>query len=172
MATFDLEESRTSLESYFAAQEDVELAYLHGSQARQQANSFSDVDIAVLLRGEPDGGRSFDARMRLIGDLVELLKLTDVDVAVLNHAPASLRYRVLKDGLLLYCRDHDRWIAFRLRTVNEYLDFKPFLERHTRAILEKARKGELLDGYDPHRGALERYRQKRKRFEGTPTPKL
>jgi predicted nucleotidyltransferase len=170
MATFDLDESRAALEAYFAAQEDVELAYLYGSQARGQENRFSDVDIAVLLRGEPDAERCFEARLRLIGDLVEILRMEELDVAVLNQAPASLRYRVLKEGLRLYCRDHDRWIAFRLQTVNEYLDFKPFLERHTRALLEKARKGELLDGYDPHRGALERYRQKRERLKGTPTP--
>jgi hypothetical protein len=30
------------------------------------------------------------------------------------------------------------------------LDFKPILERHKRAILEKARKAGLLRGYDVH----------------------
>jgi len=58
-------------------------------------------------------------------------------------------------------------IAFQVRSVNVYLDLKPILERHEHAILERARKGELLLGYDPHRGALERHRQLRECLERT-----
>jgi len=95
---------------------------------------------------------------------------SDVDVLILNQAPPALRYAVLRDGILLFCRDHQAMIEFRVRTVNEYLDFKPILRRHEHAILDKARKGELLSGYDPHRGALERYRELRERFAETLPP--
>jgi hypothetical protein len=56
----------------------------------------------------------------------------------------GLRYAVLRDGILLFCRDRQAMIEFRVRALNEYLDFKPILKRHERAILEKARKGELF----------------------------
>jgi hypothetical protein len=49
----------------------------------------------------------------------------------------------------------------------DFIDFKPILKRHERAILGKARKGELLSGYNPHRGTLERYRRLRERLAGT-----
>lgn len=84
---------------------------------------------------------------------------------ILNQAPPlALRYHVLRDVVLLYCRAPNIRVEFTARTVSAYLDFKPVIEQHERAILERARKGELLHGYNPHRGALERYRRLRERF--------
>jgi predicted nucleotidyltransferase len=166
MVIINIPGCRTSLEVYFASQTEVVLAYLYGSQARGQANPLSDVDIAVLLTGQPDAGQCFDARLMLIGDLTHLLHTDEVDVAILNQTPPALNYRVLRDGLSLFCRDRDHMLSFRVRVINEFLDFMPILERHEHAILEKARKGELLNGYNPYRGALERYRTLRERPEG------
>jgi predicted nucleotidyltransferase len=148
MSYFNLDKHKDALERYFASLREVVLAYLFGSHARGQAWAHSDVDVAVLLEDD-DGDRCFDVRLEV------------------NQAPPALRYAVLRDGILLFCRDHRARIEFHLRTVNEYLDFKPILERHERAILEKARKGELLDGYNPHRGTLERYQRLRERLAGT-----
>jgi len=166
MDAFDLQQHRQVLAEYFASRRDVILAYLFGSQARRKAGPLSDVDFAVLLAGRPDDSVCFDVRLEITGDLMKRIKVNDVDVAILNCVPISLRYRVLRDGELLFCSDHDRMIAFCLHTVNEYLDFKPILDRHEHAILERARKGELFDGHNPHRGALERYRRLRQRLEG------
>jgi predicted nucleotidyltransferase len=168
MGTFNLDEHKPALEAYFAALDDVVLAYLFGSHARGQAGPLSDVDVAVLLADRPDDGRCFDRRLEIMGGLMDILRLNDVDVAILNQTPLALRYRVVRDGALLFCRDHQAMIEFRVRTVNEYLDFKPVIEQHERAILQRARKGQLLHGYNPHRGALERYRRLRERLKGTP----
>lgn len=167
MDAFRLRDHTGALERYFASMAEVALAFLFGSQAQGRAWAQSDVDVAVLLAGRPAAGRCFDARLELIGGLSRLL-LREVDVLVLNQAPPALRYAVLRDGVLLFCHDRQTLIEFRLRTVNEYLDFKPILLRHERAILEKARKGELLSGYDPHHGALERYRRLRERLAEAP----
>ncbi len=166
MKDFNLDEHRDALERYFASLHGVVLAYLFGSHARGQAWAHSDVDVAVLLE-DNDSDRCFDTRLEIIDGLMDLLRTDDVDVLILNQAPPALRYAVLRDGILLFCRDHRARIEFHLRTVNEYLDFKPILKRHERAILEKARKGELLDGYNPHRGTLERYQRLRERLAGT-----
>ena len=157
------------LVQYFAAQGNVLLAYLYGSQARGDSNALSDVDLAILLNDNPDSQSCFETRLRVMGDISHILHIEDIDVAILNQASLALRYRVLRDGKLLYCADHDRMIAFRVRTINEYLDFKPILLRHERAIIEKARTGELFNGYNPHRGSLEHYRQSHKHVERTPT---
>ena len=161
----DLSLHYSALQNYFNSLDMVLLAYLFGSYARDQAGPLSDVDIAVLLAGDPDAKRCFEMRLQLIGGVMDLLHFNDVDVIILNQAPLALRYRVLRDGALLYCRDEQTRITFTARTVSEYLDFKPVIERHERAILERARRGELLNGYNPHRGALERYRQMRQRLE-------
>ena len=170
MDQFDLSQYSDGLEQYFASLDGVVLAYLFGSHARGQAWTHSDVDVAVLLENRPDDDRCFDARLEVIGGLVDVLHTNEVDVLILNQAPAALRYAVLRDGILLFCRNRQAMIEFRLRALNEYLDFKPILKRHERAILEKARKGELLSGYNPYRGTLERYRKLRERLAGTRPP--
>ena len=150
MERFDLKNCRDRLERYFASLDEVVLAYLFGSHARGQAWAHSDVDVAILLEGCPEDGHCLDLRLEIIGGLADLLNTDEVDVLILNQAPSTLRYAVLRDGVLLFCRDRQSMIEFRLQTVNEYLDFKPILDRHKRAILEKARKGELLSGHDAH----------------------
>ena len=167
MESFDLGQYAAALEQYFASLDGVVLAYLFGSHARGQAWAHSDVDVAVLLEGRPDNDRCFDMRLEAIGGLMGILHTNDVDVLILNQAPPALRYAVLRDGIILFCRDRQAMIEFRVRTLNEYLDFKPILKRHGDAILEKARKGELLSGYDPHKDTLERYRRLRERLAET-----
>jgi len=140
---FDLGQYAEKLSRYFASIEDVILAYLFGSHARGRAWAESDVDVAVLLAGRPDDDHCLDTRMEVIGRLMDLLRTDDVDVVILNQAPPALRYAVLRDGILLYCRDHRAKMEFHLYTLNEYLDFQPILRRHERAFLDKARRGEL-----------------------------
>ena len=170
MERFELGRYADMLEQYFASLDGVVLAYLFGSHARGQAGPLSDVDTAVLLEGHPDDDRCLDMRLEIIGGLMGLLHTNDVDVLILNQAPPALRYAVLRDGVLLFCRDRQAMIQFRVQTLNEYLDFKPILRRHERAILERAQKGELLSGHDPHRGAIERYRRLRERLEKASSP--
>jgi len=166
----DLSQYETVLESYFGSLDSVMLAYLFGSRARGTGGPLSDVDVAVLLVGAPDEDLMFDMRLEIIGGLMGILHINDVDIVILNQMPLALRFRVLRDGVLLYCRDRQAMIEFTARTVSEYLDFKPVLERHERAILEKARKGELLSGYNPYRGTLKRYRQLREQLKGAAEP--
>ena len=167
MEHFELDEHKEALAQYFAALDGVVLAYLFGSHARGQAWAHSDVDVAVLLQGHPDDARCMDMRLEVIGGLMERLHTDEVDVLILNQGFPALNYAVLRDGALIFCRDHQARIAFYLRTLNEYLDFKPVLKRHERAILEKARRGELLSGYNPYRGTLERYQRLRERLGRT-----
>lgn len=152
--------------------DDVVLVYLFGSQARGQGGPLSDVDIAVLLADGAPEAEAFEKRLTLMAEIGHQLGRNDVDVLILNHSPLALAYRVLRDGLLLYCRDEARRVAFTAKTVSMYLDFKPILERHERAILERARRGELLHGYNPHHGTLERYRQLRERLKEPASPDL
>lgn len=148
----------------------VVVAYLFGSYARGQAGLLSDVDVAVLLSGQPTESECFDVRLDILERAITGLGRNEVDVAVLNQTPLALRYRVVRDGQIIVCRDEAARLAFTARTVSMYLDFKPALEVFERATLQRARKGELTHGYNPHRGAVERYRRFRQSLTGTPTP--
>ena len=154
----------TAMATYAATMPNIVALYLFGSQARERAGPLSDVDVAVLLDQGVTADHYFDLRLQYLQQLSDQLQRDDVDVLILNEAPPALAYRVLWDGKLLFCRDRTVLAAYKAATVTTYLDFEPIIKRHERAVLERARKGALLDGYNPHRGALERYRRLRERL--------
>ncbi len=105
-------------------------AYLFGSVARGTDSSSSDVDVGILLRTAPPGELN-SLRFALEGDLERALGRT-TQVVVLNHAPADLVHRVLRDGRLLLERDRGARIRFEVRARNEYFDLLPILNRYRR----------------------------------------
>jgi uncharacterized protein len=152
MPVFDLAETLPKLEALFAAQTDVQVAYLFGSQAKGKAHAHSDLDVAVLLEGQPDGAMCTQRRLDVIGDLMSLLHTNDVDVVVLNQADLVLRHQVVAYGKLAYAREHSIAVEFRVRTLNLYMDFAPFLKRMEQAFFQRIREGRFLDGYNPYHG--------------------
>ena len=154
MPALDVAQYTDQLSAYFANLPRVDLAYLFGSQARRKAGPLSDVDIAVLLEGMPDTDTCFDLRLEIIGGMMCILRTDDVDVVILNQAPLALQYQVVRDGELIFCRDRRLAVEYRCRVLNLYFDFEPLLERHKQTFFEKVRKGELLSGYNPYRGAF------------------
>ncbi len=152
-----LAENLPALGAYFRRRGDVLLAYLYGSYARGTAGPLSDVDVAVLLEGAPDARERFQARLDVTGAGMEILERDDVDVAVLNEAPLALAFRVIYDGVLLHARSRAARRDYVARITIEYLDFQPCLALWERAVFERARRGELTRGPNPHRGALDRY---------------
>lgn len=163
-------EFAAELRTAFEGQPDIVLAYLFGSHARRQAAALSDVDLAILLADAPDDDQCFARRLEIMGMAMSILRINDVDVATLNRLPLALRYRVVREGKMLFCRDENARIAFEAQTTLRYLDYKPVIDLFERAALGRARKGELLSGYNPHRGSVERYLRRRESSEGTPTP--
>jgi len=152
MPVFDLAECLPKLAAYFASQPSVALAYVFGSQVRGKAGPLSDLDVAVLLAGEPTPAECTDRRLDFIGDLMRLLQTNDVDVVVLNVAPLALRYAVLRSGRLVFARQQQEAIEFRVQTASRYFDFRPLLERHQRIFFERIKRGEFSRGYNPYRG--------------------
>jgi predicted nucleotidyltransferase len=152
MPVLDLAECLPKLDALFAAQPDVLLAYVFGSQAKGKAHSCSDLDVAVLLAGELDGPTCTQRRLDIIGDLMGLCHTSDVDVVVLNNADLALRYQVVQYGRLAYEHDHAMAVEFRVRTLNLYLDFAPFLKRMEQAFYQRIREGRFLDGHNPYHG--------------------
>jgi predicted nucleotidyltransferase len=107
---------------------DVVAAYLFGSRARGTARADSDVDVAVLVRGEP--AATLDGLgMDLLVDLERDLRLP-VDLVVLNRAPPDLVHRVLRDGRLVLERDRSARIQFEVQARNQYFDMQPILRRY------------------------------------------
>jgi hypothetical protein len=118
----------SQLERFFADDPHGAAAvYLFGSVARGEARAGSDIDVGVLFAEDPPctfAGLPF----ALEADL-ERLFARRVQVVVLNHAPADLVHRVLRDGRLVLDRDRSRRIRFEVAKRNEYFDLEPLLRR-------------------------------------------
>ena len=109
-----------------AAEPTVVAAYLFGSLARGTAGPRSDVDVGLLVGDRREGEAACE---RTMDALCRRLRTSHVDVVPLADAPLPLRYRVVRDGSLVVCRDAWAVERFVTETVLQYLDFKPLRDR-------------------------------------------
>ena len=119
------------LQTFFAGEENVRLAFLIGSFAAGTARPDSDVDIAVLFGRVPDYMDVLDLRDRLSA-LVE----READLVVLNDSGPVIRMQVLKTGIRLRA-EKGAYEEFFVRTVNEYDDLKQIRAPIEDAVLRK-----------------------------------
>ena len=108
----------------------IAAVYVFGSVARGTAGAASDVDVGVLMVAPPPPtleGQAFD-----LGDALERALGRPVDVVILNTAPADLRMRVLRDGVLAFEGDPVGRVRFEVATRNEYFDLEPILQEYRR----------------------------------------
>ena len=109
-----------------AGYDNLVCAYLFGSEAKGRAGSLSDIDIAVLMEPNPDIDNE---KTEIESSLCNILGRSDVDLIVLNEAPFTLAYRVLRDGIVLTVRNPRAKENFEVMTIMNYLDFQPVLQR-------------------------------------------
>lgn len=125
------ESSVQKLQTFFACEENVRLAFLIGSFAAGTARPDSDVDVAVLFGRVPDYMDVLGLRDRLSA-LVE----RETDLVVLNDAGPVIRMQVLKTGIRLRA-EKGAYEEFFVRTVNEYDDLKQIRAPIEEAVLRK-----------------------------------
>jgi predicted nucleotidyltransferase len=114
----------------------VAYALLFGSNARGDARSGSDVDVAIGLVP----GTRLSAQD--IGDLVSRLESATgrtVDLVILDEAPPAIAYRVFRDGVEVVVRDRAALVDRKARAILEYLDFRPIEELCASGVLVAAR---------------------------------
>ena len=108
------------LKRYFERRGDVALAFLFGSSARGLDGRDSDVDIAIYLteKGEED---------RIWREVSRILE-REVDLVLLNDAPATLISKVFKTGIPLVIKDRRLYWDLYLTKTLEAEDFSQFAE--------------------------------------------
>ena len=102
----------------------VVFAYGYGSFLESEA--FHDVDVGVCLVTE-EPGKATARALALAQHLTARIGLP-VDVRILNQAPASFVFHVLK-GRLIFSRDDDRLAEVIEATLRRYLDIAPLLRQ-------------------------------------------
>ena len=115
------------LAAAFAREPNIAFAYLYGSFVDDEA--FHDVDIGIYVsRGSlsQDTMYVLDLTQRLAG-----LLPFPLDVRILNDAPVSFLYHVLK-GRPIHIKDDEVLTNLMEQTVRQYLDMAPLLRHSTR----------------------------------------
>ncbi len=101
---------------------EISFAYLHGSFMSE--GGFRDIDVAVFVDEPPVS--PLDYELLLETESMKSVRGLPMDVRVLNNAPLSFRYNVIKNGLLLFARDDDKRADFVEYALSAYFDFAPY----------------------------------------------
>lgn len=108
------------LSAFFKKRDDINLAYLFGSQATAKAGKISDIDIAILLKGETK--LNLDFKTEITSELMSLLSVNKIDVVFLNNATPLMRYEVIKDGKVIFSDPDFDLTDYKISVIREYLD--------------------------------------------------
>ncbi len=93
------------------------------------------LQVALIFREKPSRNIFHD----IFQELSEKLSLTNIDLVIMNNAPLTITYIILKQGTQVYCDDQEILKRFKAKIVEEYLDFRNEVRGHTEISLEKAR---------------------------------
>lgn len=114
---------------YFNSRSDIAFAYLFGSIASEKSTGLSDIDIAVYLLKEDFAKKRFE----ILGDLIDIFKIDDIDLVVLNSASPSLKIRIIRSKKVLSDNMPFLRHSFESSVIRTYFDFSKIESR----ILEK-----------------------------------
>ena len=108
-------------------QDKVQFALYFGSfgtdrfVVRNESFDPSDIDLAVFLGREAD----FDEQMDMTFDIQRSLSHAyETDVVFLDNADPIIKKQVMDNGTPFVMNDRDAWISFKMKAINEYIDFK------------------------------------------------
>ncbi|MFZ1127583.1 type VII toxin-antitoxin system MntA family adenylyltransferase antitoxin [Methanoregula sp.] len=94
---------------------------LFGSVARGQARPISDIDLSIITGGDVPASEQID--LLSYGS-------DQIDVSLFRDLPLTIRFRVIKEGVTLFCRDPLALHRIKVATVREYLDTAPLIRKY------------------------------------------
>lgn len=139
----DVEARLPRLVEALAGNDRVEAVWLFGSRARSEHDALSDVDLAVLVRDGLDASALWEAQLAWTGLAVDVVGTDEIAVHVVNRLPVAVRHAILRDARLLWARTPEIPADVWARTLKEYLDLKPYLDRYDRDLFRQAVTGTL-----------------------------
>ncbi|MDD4471633.1 MAG: nucleotidyltransferase domain-containing protein [Methanoculleus sp.] len=130
------EEVLHTIRTVLAGCDEIEMGYVFGSFCRED---FGDVDVAVLVAGEPAPYQAMRFARRVERELERgFCYRFEADVKVLNTAPISFQHEVIKSGRLAFSRDRERGIRYEAGVLSLYLDYADTLDWFDRVLLTRA----------------------------------
>ncbi|MGZ6192418.1 MAG: type VII toxin-antitoxin system MntA family adenylyltransferase antitoxin [Syntrophales bacterium] len=125
------EEIITHIRSFLEKLPDLLFAYVHGSFIMDE--KFRDIDVAIYLKAAPTSPLQMEIDLET--ELANVINKCPVDVRILNDAPLSFRYNVIKYGKSLIVIDDDARSNFEESTFSHYFDFAPYRKLYLKEAL-------------------------------------
>ena len=109
----------------------VLFAYIFGSFASEE--SFNDIDVGVFISGER---LNFPLRLELETEreLEDTVRIP-IDVRIINNAPLSFIYNVLKSGIVIVDSNKSLRADFEGLVYKKYFDFQHLRKEYLREII-------------------------------------
>ncbi|MGB9700896.1 MAG: nucleotidyltransferase domain-containing protein [Thermodesulfobacteriota bacterium] len=121
------ERIKHKLKNILENHKEIEFAFLYGSFLEKLP--FHDLDLGIYVQNIVKSSATTYA-LALIGELSRDLKIP-VDVQVINFAPLTFIFNVLR-GELIINRNDDLLSNIMEQTIKKYLDLKPVLYKATK----------------------------------------
>ena len=103
--------------------DDVLALILFGSAARCQQRPFSDIDLCIVPAGDIPANERLD--LKGYGSQT-------IEIHLLDELPIAIRFRVIRDGKLIFCKDGLAFHRIVSDIIQGYLDSAPLIDMHSR----------------------------------------
>lgn len=113
--------------------QDVWALYLFGSHAKGKATEQSDIDLGVLFNPTLNEEQVWSLRLQLADRFSTVGSPRQVDLVVMGE-DLDLSFRILRQGIKLYVKNHDEVCSREATLASMYYDFKPFLDAYLRGV--------------------------------------
>ena len=125
------------LQSFFAGQRKVRLAYLFGSYGKGTEGPLSDIDIAVFLKNNLSKHDRQETQLELLGEISSIVNTDRLDLVVMNDCPVELNYEIIKHGKILNVKDEGERVDLESMILSRYLDRRYYEQRSLNSFLER-----------------------------------
>ncbi|MCD6513680.1 MAG: nucleotidyltransferase domain-containing protein [Candidatus Odinarchaeota archaeon] len=112
--------------------DDILAITLFGSFARNEP--YSDIDVCIVLNRKLTNLEMSKKRLKyqtLVGE--------PFDIQIFQQLPSYIRMRILKEGVLYFCRDLDKLYDVAYRTIKDFVYFERYYRYHLEAIVDENR---------------------------------
>ena len=119
--------------------DEIQIAYLYGSYAKNLHSEYSDIDIGVVHSSD------FKPRGLYFAELASRIekkigKIINIDLRIINKAKPRFLFQVINYSKLLYCKTQTFRSEFEIKVLYQYQEIKPMLDMYDNIFITEALK--------------------------------
>lgn len=107
------------------------MGFVFGSYAKKQPTKESDFDLAVYFKPQSnflewEETETYSEEDQIWNDVEKITEI-ETDLVILNRAPATLAYSIIREGIPILIRDRNLYLSFILTVSRVAEDFRGFI---------------------------------------------